>query len=471
MRAVRSNRLNGLALSDGWSITLEIASITAIFLVIGLLLNFRGPDPSASLPTGLNQVPPPCGTSPYAPPCRFESEIKGTVSVDGKPAAGFGVALASQGKSATTGAGGGYSFKGLGAGNYAVVLSYDKTKYKNPDPDTKFVGIGDSEIATVNFNLQSLATPSPLSATPTPKSFSPSLLVEPFSANNGSEVTLTGSGYNPFGPDGGPNQVTVTLEPTTSGSVRGLSVASAIANLGTFTVDSTGAFKNKVTVPVALSPQTVLVLGTDKNGQSASKNFSVTRADVSCRPASAVADKLRLTSAALEISPGVFRICVSVTAPSNDGVNLNDTVIVNLPSGTTATQVSVSTGTVSVSGSTVRWGGFSLASQQNANLLLTVGSTTLNGTSVFVSGRFNRGLAFQQRFGGLPDLVEISAAAGGGNTGGTSNVVVPVGAPSTGTGSNQNDDSTGLIALLVGAWAATVGLLVGWRVISRRRRT
>jgi hypothetical protein len=479
MNVARPVRLHKLVFPGWWLVALQLAAFLGIFLLAGLLSSANSPGPFSSNNSPFAQTAPtitptattvPCGSSKTAPVCPANSIIAGTVFLDGQPAAGFTVKLDNQNLSQTTGADGKYRFTGLGANPYTVRVIYDHTKYEVIGQDFSLQTVSnDSVNDNINFQFKTIATPTPVPTTAVPATFNPSLQIDPAAAPPGGSVKITGAGWNPQGPNGVQNQVTVTLENTSaSGQLRGFSLANAPAPvLAVLHVAKDGTILAVATVPNNLAPQAFLAVGTDLNSQKAQKNFQVTQVTPAniCSPAPAVPNKLRVAiNTAQAAGSGKFQLCVSLTAPTNDGVNLNDTVIIQLPSGATASQLSASAGTVNSTGSTVRWGSFTLASQQNATLTLNIdtSNSTLNGTSLFVSGRFNRGLAFQQRINGLPALTEIDATPQGGGS------VVPVAAPSTGFGAAQNDSAPVVVMILVAAWIITIALLLIGRLAWRK---
>ncbi len=484
MRVVRQTQfLRGGPPKWWWSVALEVGVLIAVFVVIGVLVNSKQPGSSPSLPpgaagVGVAQVPiTPCGGYYFTPcaPKPANSFIAGTIFLDDKPAAGFSVSLDAGGGAQTTGISGGYKFGGLGAGGYTVRVSYDKTKVAPVTSDFSLQTVdGNSGNSGIDFRFKSLVTPSPSPVPTTPtspgKSFNPSIALNPTAGPPGAKVDVNGSGWNPRGPTGGPNTVTVVFDnATASGAVSGLSTANApIAVLGIFQVRSDGTFVGQAAIPT-LPAQAVVAFGTDENYQRARTNFTIQAAPVSqtpqdCNANTPAGQKLRITTCFVQTSNTSFRLVVGVVAGA-DGVNLNDTVIVNLPAGATASQISSSTGTVNITGNVVRWGGFSLAPQQEVDLALSVNAPggSLDGSSLFVSGRFNRGLAFQQRILGLPPLTEIDPGQGGAS--------VPAGgAPSTGIGPKDDSLQALIVGLLIAAWILTLGGLIGWRMVWRKRQ-
>ncbi|HEX2910661.1 MAG TPA: choice-of-anchor D domain-containing protein [Chloroflexia bacterium] len=447
--------------------TLNLTYSTAI----GVLTSFK-----VNL-TGVGAVPPSPSPSisPVSTVSPSNSEISGLVTLDGAPAPGFMVKLEGRETSqTTTGGDGRYSFKGLPEGAYVVRVPFDNTKYtvvgQNFSNQTM---TGTSVENRINFQFNSIAQPTTPPATTSPggqPSFNPTLTVTPKSGPPGTLVTITGTGWNPKGPDGGQNQVLVTLESSTgsgSGSLSSFSLSKASASLvtlGSFPVNSDGTINAQATLP-ALVPQNVLVLAKDRNSQNAQAPFAVVgAADVVC-PNVPAGSKLRVGTASAQTGPNTFKICVVVTASVNEGVNLTDSLIITLPNGSGVTNSSVSAGTVTVTNNSVDWGGFTLAAGQSANLILTINSPSgsLNGTSLFISGRFNRGQAFQQRIPGLIPLTEIDVPQ--------ATAVIPQGAPSTGSGAAATQDNFGypfllLAATLLGAF----WLIAGWKLIKRGRQ-
>jgi hypothetical protein len=149
-------------------------------------------------------------------------------------------------------------------------------------------------------------------------------------------------------------------------------------------------------------------------------------------------------------------------------VDLNDTVIVNLPTGATVTAATSSLGTATVtSNNTVRWGTFSLSPKQSASLVLSIDAPNgnLNGSSLFVSGSFNRSQAFQQRIPGLPGLIDIVPASAPQGQGGG----VPSQAPATGAGQDNTQD-TPVVWLILAALAAGGLGIFGLYLTGRARK-
>ncbi len=79
---------------------------------------------------------------------------------------------------------------------------------------------------------------------------------------------------------------------------------------------------------------------------------------------------------------------------------------------------------------------------------------SLAGSSIFVSGQFNRSQAFQQRIPGLPGLTEIQPPAQGGGTQGESGpAVIPAAAPATGVGA-EGPQAASILIIALGIIAA-----------------
>jgi hypothetical protein len=171
-------------------------------------------------------------------------------------------------------------------------------------------------------------------------------------------------------------------------------------------------------------------------------------------------NRLRLGTQTVKVTDTSFLLCVQVAAGTSP-VDLNDTVIINLPSGAVVSQANASLGSVTLNTNTVRWGGFSLAAQQSANLVLSINAPggSLAGSSIFVSGQFNRSQAFQQRIPGLPGLTEIQPPAQGGGTQGESGpAVIPAAAPATGVGAEGPQTASILIIVLGIIAAGSLGI-------------
>ena len=532
MRVVRPLRLPGRQLSAGWaSFGLEVAVLTGLLALIAGLVLSRPSEPG-SLPPGnqglLFQVttcPPTVACFPTPSPTSIVSstipattappttvppttvpptttlppttvpptttaaptvtttpqpqlgEIGGLVLVDDRPTAGFVVVLSGSGQR-TTGADGRYRFGNLTAGTYGVSVNYDHQKYAALSQDRYTQTLAPGEIQTgVTFRLKSLQTPSP---TITPAStqsptYNPKLTVSPKSGLVGSSLHVSGSGWNPRGPDGNANGVTVLIESNSTsgrGSVSGFSLNAASLNaplgtLGVLPVSSTGEVSGDLVLK-DVAPQQVFITGQDLYKQTAQAPFAVEGAP-QC-PMVGPGQKLRLATKFVNRTTQSYWVCVQVIAGA-DGVNLNDTVIEQFPQGSTVTDASAGTGTVSINGSTVRWGGFSLAAQQSTSLLVSVTppNNSLTGTSIFISGRFNRGQSFQQRYDGLPPLVEIDVAESGATSSTPSGQAanIPQAAPATGNAplpAKETDPPLMLVGLLA-VWLLTLGWLIRrrWR--------
>jgi hypothetical protein len=186
-------------------------------------------------------------------------------------------------------------------------------------------------------------------------------------------------------------------------------------------------------------------------------------------------NRLRLGTQTVKVSDTSFLLCVQVAAGTAP-VDLNDTVIINLPSGAVVSQANASLGTVTLNTNTVRWGGFSLAAQQSANLVLSINAPggSLAGSSIFVSGQFNRSQAFQQRIPGLPGLTEIQPPAQGGGTQGESGpaaapAVIPAAAPATGVGA-EGPQAASILIIVLGIIAAGSMGMVGLFLTARANK-
>jgi hypothetical protein len=302
----------------------------------------------------------------------------------------------------------------------------------------------------------------------------PSVRINPVSAAPGTNVQITGSGWQPNG-----NKVRVVLDnnltgsANNSGAISGLSLAAPVATLGTFDVRDDGTFIGGAIVP-NLPPQNLRVVAIDITDETASTAFTLQSANTCPNIPGGV--NLRVGTKLTNTGGNTYILCVEVFGGS-DGVNLSDTIVVNLPSGTVVNDPRVTLGGVNVSQNVVRWGSFSLAAGQKGTLTLSLTSAVpdiAGNSSLFVSGTFNRGQSFQQRFNGLPALVEIvpSGTSGGGTTGGQgggNGVSVPAAPPSAGTGGAQTPGSSAIPYLIV-AGLALVILGMGARFFWLQRR-
>lgn len=332
------------------------------------------------------------------------------------------------------------------------------------------------------------ATPVP---PPTPTSVpvaNASISVAPGQGVPGTTLQLSGKNWKTTAADGSPNKVTLILDNAsagTSGAISGFSLnnAAPIATLGTFQVGGDGTFQGTALVPNvgALRGQ---IVATDLQNVRATTPFSV---QIGGECAGTTAEQgLRITNRITSLSNNSYTLCVYVVA-GPDGVNLNDTIIINLPAGASVGDQVASAGSVSVSQNVVRWGGFSLNARQNATLKLSINNGTANlagNSSILVSGRFNQGQAFQQRFGGLPPLIEIGAGTtgqGGGTLTGQNTqdgtptatpTVLPEAAPASGKGNNvQQTGQANSVLLIVASLFTIAGLVVlGLRRFWLRRR-
>lgn len=445
------------------------------------------PIPTTPIPTTVVPTTPiPTTLAPTTPVVRpAKSAIGGTVFLDGAPTGGFIVRIEPVNKVQTTGPDGKYYFNELAEGLYVVrVINYDASKVKATIQDFSNQTVtGDSVESRIDFPFVSLAGPTTTApATTAPPTtaigqpgFNPSIVVLPGSAPVGTLIQIKGTGWNPrAGND--VNKVTVVLDDSpsrtgSSGAISGFSLNNApnnlpVATLGTFEVAADGSFVGQANLP-SVAPQRVLVVANDLNGQRTNAPF-VVEPGAEC-PAVAPGNGLRIATKEVKRNATDFYLCLQVVA-GVDGVDLNDTVIVNLPSGVSVVQSNASLGTVSVSNNSVRWGGFGLNARQSTTLVLSLSTPngSLQGTSLFVSGRFNQGQSFQQRIPGLPPLTEINAPAAG-QGGGDTSAAIPVAAPATGVGNNAPTESFNLLPVLLVSilvWLLSFGLIVK---IRRRR--
>lgn len=332
-------------------------------------------------------------------------------------------------------------------------------------------------------------TATPLPPTPTNIPVQASVSVAPGQGLPGATLQVSGKNWKTTAPDGSPNKVTLVLDNTsagTSGAISGFALnnAAPIATLGTFQVGADGSFQGSAVVPNvgALSGQ---IVATDLQNVRATTPFSV-QVGGECAGTTA-GQGLRITNSITNLSGGSYTLCVYVVA-GPDGVNLNDTIIINLPAGASVGGQAASAGSVSINQNVVRWGGFSLNARQSATLRLSINNGTGNlaaNSSILVSGRFNQGQAFQQRFGGLPPLIEIGAGTNSGQGGGTltgqntqdgtptpTPTVLPEAAPASGKGNNlQQPEHSNSMLLIVASLVTIVALvLLGLRRFWLRRR-
>lgn len=218
------------------------------------------------------------------------------------------------------------------------------------------------------------------------------------------------------------------------------------------------------TTAVATTPAATTPAGTTPAGTTPPATTTTVAASCPAGPATPSGIRLRVQGNVVKVSDTQYLVCIAVAA-GDTPVNLNDTVIVNLPAGTT-TQATANQGTVTTSGTSIRWGSFSLNAKQTANLVLSVNapSGNLNGSSIFVSGSFNRSQAFQQRIPGLTGIFDIVPAVqtntGGGSTGGQGggSPSVPSQAPATGAGADSDQQSPVLLLVLAIVASACLGI-------------
>lgn len=418
-----------------------------------------------------------------------QSQIGGTVLVNSVPTAGFKVRLeGGSGGVQITEPDGRYNFTGLEAGLYVVrVIEYDPALFAPVGQDYSNRTLSGTDVeSAVNFQFQALTPPAttappvttappttPPPATTAPAGFNPQIKITPASGPAGTIVQVQGTGWNPKAPDGSPNQVTVVLDTqtATTSALQGSAQNAPLGTLGTFTVGADGTFQGQATLPTTLSAQSFFLIGTDKSGGKAQAPFQI-EPTAQC-PSVSAGEKLRVATKTVKVSDTKFLECIQVVAGS-EAVNLNDTVILQLPTGTSVLVNSNSLGTVTVNSNVVRWGGFSLAAGQSATLVLSLTvppNGTLDGSSILISGRFSRGQAFQQRISGLPPLTEIDVPAqggGGGGSGSGTTAPIPSGAPSTGTGISGDSELNWIALLLVLLVLASAATTVG--LVSRVRR-
>ncbi|MDB5080812.1 MAG: hypothetical protein JWP00_2736 [Chloroflexi bacterium] len=243
----------------------------------------------------------------------------------------------------------------------------------------------------------------------------------------------------------------------------------------TFQVDGINAYRNNqfsintvvTTAPATTAPATTApAVTTAAPATAAPTTPAVTLAPAAPQcPASLFAapsdNRLRLGTQTIKVTDTSFLLCVQVSAGTVP-IDLSDTVIINLPGGAVVSQANANLGTVTVNTNTVRWGDFALSARQSANLVLSINapSGSLVGSSVFVSGSFNRSQAFQQRIPGLPGVLDIQPPAQGGGTQsqGQSRPVIPAAAPATGVGMEEPQPASVLIIVLAAFAALSLGI-------------
>lgn len=415
----------------------------------------------------------PCGTTVAT------GEINGTIALDGGPAIGFGVRLEGRETAQfTTGIDGRYRFTNLPVGSYVVRVVYDTKKYKPVGQDFSDQALGEGTVSSRNFDFVTIVVPKPPTPTTTSggnpiKVFNPTLSITPDKGLPGTPVLVTGEGWNPQGPDGGPNQVTVALDNVVSSNASGTfnGRLAAPITLGTFPVTSDGKLQAQTTLPQNLAAGQIKVLGTDRNNQNAQQPFTVQpqQPNVICPnnpPPSG--NGLRIAFKTTQVNQD-FAICVQVVAGSFD-VDLSHTVVVTLPPGSTVKSTSPSTGTVSTSGTTASWGGFTLPARASATLILQVNSTSsnLDKASVVVTGRTSTGINFRRVIPGLPPLTEIDFGPNPANI-----AAAPPLVPSTGNGQDEAGMVSVLVLLalsLIATGAVVAGGALGWKWLSQERR-
>jgi hypothetical protein len=250
----------------------------------------------------------------------------------------------------------------------------------------------------------------------------------------------------------------------------------------TFKVDGINAYRDNQfslqTIQATTAPATTAAPGTTApvtTAPATSAPATTTAPAAPQCPANIVTppadNRLRLGTQTVKVTDTSFLLCVQVAAGTSP-VDLNDTVIINLPSGAVVSQANASLGSVTLNTNTVRWGGFSLAAQQSANLVLSINAPggSLAGSSIFVSGQFNRSQAFQQRIPGLPGLTEILPPAQGGGTQGESGpAVIPAAAPATGVGP-EGPQAASILIIVLGIIAAGSLGIVGLFLTARANK-
>ncbi len=220
---------------------------------------------------------------------------------------------------------------------------------------------------------------------------------------------------------------------------------------------------------------TLLVLGllmlaqSQANAQTATPTPSDTFNPASGNqcPNVAPANKWRFASKATQRPDGLVDLCLQIVA-GEEAVDLNDTVIINLPPGATPSKSMSQTGKVTLEARTIRWGSFRLNAFESSSVLITLSAADVtnltNNTSITISGRFNRGQAFQGRIPNLAPLTEVEVLSNG-----TFEIFGP-GAPSTGYGPAVVKTSPDLAWWLAGLLSLSgTALLAGRR--QRRRQS
>lgn len=309
------------------------------------------------------------------------------------------------------------------------------------------------------------ATPLP----PEPPEVPGTISVVPGQAQPGAVVTVRGRNWIAKLRDGSPNKVTLVLDNGTSavtGGISGFSVSAnaPVATLGTYQVGVDGSFEGSATVP-NINSLKGQIIATDLRGNSVATAFSIqAQASTSC-PSVSLGQGLQIATN-IGQAGDTYAVCI-VAVAGEDGVNLNDTIIINLPAGASVASQAASVGSVSMSQNSVRWGGFSLAPRQNAVLTLSINNGTANlagNSNMLISGRFNQGLSFQQRYPTMPPLIQIGGQGGG---------LAPGDVPTSGLGYQNQAAATTPTGWLVGLGITVilVALLgLGVQALSKKRR-
>lgn len=436
------------------------------------------PTPTPTITPTITPTPTPIITSTKPVVTPSQSEINGVISLDGTPSAGFTITL--DGRSTAqqvTGPDGRYRFTGLPNGTYKVRVLYDAKKVMPVGQDYSDQAMDGTSVATRNFEFKSVAPP-PTATVPVPgpttSTYNPSLAVVPNSAPPGTLLQVNGAGWNPQGPDGGPNQVTVIIDNSVAGNSSGAFSGqnAPLVTLGTFPVGGDGKLQAQATLP-DVAPQAVSFIGVDRNLQKAQTAFTILAAppaqlNAECpNVAPPPGNGLRLAFKTVQNNAD-FVICMQAVAGSF-GVDLSHTIGVTLPPGTTVARNRPSTGTVSVAGTDVDWGNFTLPARASATLVIQINNASgkLDGSGLEVTGVTSNGISFRRIIPGLPALTEINLdppAQGGGGT-------TPTSLPATGNGQAKAEDSfypVVLTLVLVTVSLFTFSLMLHRR--SRRRK-